>query len=233
MLTLLIACAFRNNISPINVPRSLRQLPLPLPQRGGKRPGAGRKPAGDRAGVSHKARPHFEKPGVAHVTLRVAPHVWSLRSKRCYGAIERCLVAARGRLGLRVVHFSVLGNHLHLVVEAEGSRALSRGMQGLNIRVAKAVNRVMKASGGVFADHYHARLLATPTEVVNAIAYVLDNHLHHYGGKAGRDPFSSAGPGDPAALAAPTGWLLRWGWKHVRRAPRWLVGELERRARAG
>ena len=210
------------------MPRSSRQLALPLPRRGGKRAGAGRKTTGARPGVSHKSRPRFDKTGVAHVTLRVARHVWSLRSQRCYRAIERCLVQARGRLGLRVIHFSVLGNHLHLVVEADGSRALSRGMQGLNIRIAKAVNGVMGAHGGVFADHYHARLLATPSEVVNVIAYVLDNHVHHYGGVPARNPFSSAACRNDAALAAPTTWLLRSGWKRARRAPHWLLRELER-----
>lgn len=208
------------------MPRASRQLPLPLPGRGGKRPGAGRKPKGDSPGVSHKARPHFDKPSVAHVTLRVANHVWSLRSRRCFGPIEECLEQARGRLGLRVVHFSVLGNHLHLVVEADGSRALSRGMQGVAIRLAKAVNGVMEARGRVFADHYHARLLGTPTEVVNAIAYVLDNHAHHYPGAAGRDRFSSAG--SQAAVAAPTTWLLRAGWRRARRVPLRVREELER-----
>ena len=170
--------------------------------------------------------------GLTHVTMRVANHVWNLRSRRSFGAIRACLAAARGRLGLRVVHFSVLGNHLHLVVEADGSAALSRGMQGLNIRIAKAVNRVMKARGRVFADHYHARLLATPTEVVKAIAYVLDNHVHHYGGAAGRDPFSSAGGCERPALASPETWLLRAGFRRARNAPHWVMGELERSAQA-
>lgn len=64
------------------------------------------------------------------VTLRVAVRVWNLRSRRCFRLIESSLEAARGRFGLRVIEFSVLGNHLHLVVEADDSEALSRGMQG-------------------------------------------------------------------------------------------------------
>ncbi|HEY6908984.1 MAG TPA: hypothetical protein VI356_06425 [Myxococcales bacterium] len=41
--------------------------------------------------------------------------------------IEECLAAARQRFGLRVIEFTVLGNHLHLIVEADGDEALSRG----------------------------------------------------------------------------------------------------------
>src|SRR5690349_3095161 len=129
----------------------MRQLALELPRRGGKRPGAGRKPKGRRALVSHHRRPRFEKPAAVQVTLRVAGHVWNLRSRRCFELIEKCLAAARERFGLRVIEFTVLGNHLHLVVEAGDDGALSRGMQGLNIRIAKALNRLMKSEGRVFA----------------------------------------------------------------------------------
>ncbi len=63
----------------------------------------------------------------------------------------------------------------HLIVEARDATALARGVQGLSIRIAKAVNKVLKRRGKVFADRYHAHALRTPTEVANAIDYVLGN----------------------------------------------------------
>src|SRR3954465_11772361 len=199
--------------------KTCAQLALALAVRGGRRSGAGRKPKGLRPLVSHKARRHFRKPPVVHVTLRVAARVWNLRSHRCFRRIEGSLERARERFGLRVVEFTVLGNHLHLIVEADSSEALSRGMQGLSIRLAKALNRLMRSGGHVFADHYHSRVLATPTEVVNAIAYVLGNFAHHFGGSA-VDLFSS-GSYDATrrerVLASPVTWLLRTGWRRARR----------------
>jgi len=199
--------------------KTCAQLALALAVRGGRRSGAGRKPKGLRPLVSHKARRHFRKPAVVHVTLRVAARVWNLRSHRCFRRIEGSLERARERFGLRVVEFTVLGNHLHLIVEADSSEALSRGMQGLSIRLAKALNRLMRSGGHVFADHYHSRVLATPTEVVNAIAYVLGNFAHHFGGSA-VDLFSS-GSYDATrrerVLASPVTWLLRTGWRRARR----------------
>jgi REP element-mobilizing transposase RayT len=144
--------------------------------------------------------------------------VWNLRSRRCHRRIGECLEQACGRLGLRVIEYSVLGNHVHFIVEADDSVALSRGMQGLTIRIAKALNALMGAKGSVFDDHYDARLLTPPTQLVRAIAYVLDNHRHHYG-TSGLDPFSSfALPSEKrrARLCLPLSWLLRTGW---RRAP--------------
>lgn len=186
---------------------------------GGEREGAGR-PRGSRA--SHHARPRFEKPTPVHATVRVRRHVWNLRSRRSYRRIGECLEKACGRLGLRVIEYSVLGNHIHLIVEADDNLALSRGMQGLTIRLARALNALMNGKGSVFDDHYDARLLRTPTELVRAIAYVLYNHRHHYGG-SGRDPYSSdALPPEArrASLCLPVSWLLRTGWRRAGEADR-------------
>ena len=63
--------------------------------------------------------------------------------------------------------------------EAEGTIGLSRGMQGLNVRMAIAINRLMGRRGKVFADRYHSVVLRTPTQTANALHYVLNNRQHH------------------------------------------------------
>jgi putative transposase len=201
--------------------RTPAQLSLNLPQRGGKRRGAGRKPKGTKRLVPHRPRPRFDKATPVHVTLRVRRHVWNLRSRRCYSAIASCFEAAVGRFGLRLIEFSILGNHIHLVVEADSHEALSRGMQALNVRIAKALNKLMRIRGRVLEDHYHSRLVLTPTQLVNAIAYVLGNATRHFGGNAAPDPFSSATCDRMRLLAQPKSWLVRVGW---RRAKRRLAG---------
>jgi len=60
------------------------------------------------------------------------------------------------RFGYRLIEFSVQGNHIHLVVEAPDVVALGRAMKGLEVRMARALNKVMKRKGPVFADRYHA-----------------------------------------------------------------------------
>jgi REP element-mobilizing transposase RayT len=201
--------------------RALKQLPLKLPHRGGVRAGAGRKPKGPRPLVSHKSRPQFDKAAALHVTLRVASHVWNLRSRRCFRILENCFEDARERFGLRMIEFSLMGNHLHLLVEAESNLALSRGMQGLCVSIARRLNGLMQRRGAVFADHYHSRILPSPTQLVNAIAYVLGNATHHYGA-GGTDPFCSSAY-DAAkrehVLSHPQTWLLKSGWRWARRIP--------------
>src|SRR5438094_5167936 len=109
--------------------------------RGGYREGAGR-PRKPGAGVPHHRRMPVEARHPVHVTVRVRDDAAKLRSKACFRAIAPALAGARERFGFRLVHFSVQSNHLYLVAEAEDRDALARGMQGLGVRVAKALNRV-------------------------------------------------------------------------------------------
>ncbi|MEO6596565.1 MAG: hypothetical protein ABIP94_17575, partial [Planctomycetota bacterium] len=49
-------------------------------------------------------------------------------------------------------HYAVLNDHLHFVVDATGRATLSRGVQGLLVRIARALNRLWHRRGRVFAD---------------------------------------------------------------------------------
>jgi REP element-mobilizing transposase RayT len=158
---------------------------------GGARPGAGRKPKGARAGVSHRQREALAPRFPIHVTTRTRAGCPSLRRDPARRALERAFAAGNERFGFRLIHYSIQPNHVHLIVEAEDSRALSRGMQGLLVRIARALNRLWGRRGSVFADRYHARILRTPREVRNALAYVVLNAQKHGIRVQGIDPYSS------------------------------------------
>ncbi|HEY2406084.1 MAG TPA: transposase [Polyangiaceae bacterium] len=166
--------------------------PPPAPTWGGKRAGAGRKPARERARVRHAARPKHAHAHPVHVVLR--SKFRPLRSQFTFPTVERALArATRARLGFRIVHFSMQADHLHLIVEASDQRALSRGMQGLAIRIARQLNKLVNRSGKVWADRFFARALTSPRSVRNALAYVLNNFRKHRARGAARiDPYSSA-----------------------------------------
>ena len=145
--------------------------------------------------------------------MRMAKHVYNLRSRRAFAIVGRAIVKAADRFGMRIVRFSVQGNHVHLVVEAAETGALSRAMQGFSIRVAKGLNAMMKKQGRVLADRYHARVLRTPNEVRRAVAYVRDNARKHFAQLGQRlprgfvDEYASEGAG--IELPRARTWLLR------------------------
>jgi len=158
----------------------------------------------------------------AHVTLRAAPGLPSLRT-RPFARIDAALRRA-SRGPFRVLHWSVQADHLHLLVEADSPTGFVRGVQGLATRVAKAVNRVLRRRGRVWGDRYHARLLESPREVRNALLYVLNNWRKHLASARGFDPCSTAtwligwrsAPTPPAGsppVARARTWLAAIGWR--------------------
>ena len=159
-------------------------------KHGGARKGAGRK-KGAGAGVTHCVREELPKGCPVHVTVRLVEGLPSLRQWTEYGLLRDCFRAGREsrvgeEAGFRLVHYCVLANHLHLIVEAKDRGALTRGMQGLLIRIARGLNRLWKREGGIFAHRYHTHVLKTPGEVRNALAYVLHNAWKHMGAAKGR-----------------------------------------------
>ena len=149
-----------------------------------------------------------------------------------------------------MVHYSLLSNHTHLIVEASGRQALGRGMKSVGARLARAVNRVFGRRGPVLLDRYHVRVLRTPLEVRRAIRYVLLNARRHATrqsrGALRIDPASSGrwfdgwkrglvrrDRGAPS-VSRPHTWLLHTGWRrHGLLDPGDVLGGARASPRAG
>jgi len=202
-----------------NIMKRRRKRPIQLELRprtwGGKREGAGRpKTIGV---VPRIPRPEFPRRFPLHVTLRIRREVGSLRNDKIFAQIKKAFLYGHNRFGMRMVEFSVQGNHVHLVVEADNRRSLWRGIQGLSVRIARAVNRLLSRKGRFFGDRYHARILKTPTEVKNAVHYVRNNLRKHRPGTHPWyvDPYSSMS-GEACwhdwgelVIAEPRTWMLK------------------------
>jgi hypothetical protein len=195
---------------------------------GGARKGAGRKKSKN-SGVSHLKRADFPGRNPVFVTMKLLPELPSLRSKDTFLAVLEMFEAAQ-KENFRIVHFTVQGNHVHLIVEAEGKVALSRGVTGLSVRLSRNLNKRWGREGTVFADRFHSRVLSTPTEVRNVLNYVFKNRERHtgMGGAEGFDSRSSSMlfdgwremeamelVGDYRPLVPARGWLLAKGWKEA------------------
>ena len=217
------------------------QLGLAAPvRRGGRRAGAGRKPTGTRRGALHRARPEVTRHKPVHVSLPVLAAAGRLRCRAGYAAVRRGVAACIGRGDFRIVHASIQGNHIHLLVEADDKGAMSRGLRAFMTACARHLNGHRGRRGRVFAGRYHATVIASPRQCRNALAYVLNNwrrHREHLAGDAQRramvDPYSSgilfdgwaerAGRFDipigyePLPVAGARSWLLTRGWRrHAR-----------------
>lgn len=152
----------------------------------------------------------------------------NFRARAVFEIVKAIFLAAQERFGFRIVEFSLQRNHLHLIAEAGDWKGLARGVKGLCVRLARAINRAMGRKGRVFAHRYDAHVLRSPREVRNSLLYVLNNAKKH-AQQAGvtiplgwLDPYSSAGTfehwaEDVAAkerevVRKPRTWLLAVGW---------------------
>lgn len=229
-------------------PRSGTQLSLSgRGSWGGYRAGAGRKriPRDRRGYVPHTRRPKVTKSTPVHATLRCVEGLPSLRRKTHQAIIER-IFAEENRRGFRLVHYSIQGNHLHLIAEGDNTVALSRGMQRLASRIARTLNKRWGRKGKLFRERFDGKVISTPRQMKNALRYVLLNHHKHaienHGDTtpgldrcssghlfdgwlplAGRTRPKHRRPkrGDP--VVPPTCWLLTKGWrKHGELRPSWV-----------
>lgn len=224
--------------------RKPKQGTLEFRTWGGVRKGAGRNRTSARKCVPHRKRIPLKAYQPQHATLRLVDDVANVRRWRVFAEIVTAIRAAQ-REGFSVIEFSVQDGHLHLITEASSARALTNGIRGLSIRIARALNRLLGRRGKVFADRFHARALSSLREVRHALVYVLQNARKHFQQKGVAlranwlDKFSSAGffdgwnaSGSREALTLrehwkfagiqptrPTRdastWLLRTGWRRL------------------
>ena len=157
-----------------------------------KRPGP--KPAAF-PNVRHRARAVHKYWNPLHVTMRALRGLPSFREQTLFAAFESAVRRTR-RDDFRVVEFSVQDDHLHLIVEADDSDALARGMKSFSVRANRLFNAALgRGRGRVWGDRYHRRDLTNARQVRNALVYCLQNYKKHQAVKTGMariDPCSSA-----------------------------------------
>lgn len=166
------------------------------------------------------------------VTPRVCEGLPSLRERPAWVVFVQQARAVRARShGFRIVQYTVLWNHIHMIVEADDHAAFVSGMRSFTIRLAKAMNVRFERRGRFFDHRYDARALRSPREVRNALQYVLLNvrkHEAEHGRTLSREWIDERSTGVtfdgwdtslPLTCAKDFGtspaqtWLLRTGWR--------------------
>ena len=145
--------------------------------------------------VRHRPRAVHKYWNPLHVTMRARRDLPSFRAEVLFAAFERAVRRTR-RDDFRVVEFSVQDDHLHLIVEADDSDALARGMKSFSVRANRLFNAASgRGRGQVWADRYDRRDLTSARQVRNALVYCLQNYKKHQRITSGApriDPCSSA-----------------------------------------
>lgn len=108
-----------------------------------------------------------------------------IRNKTTFRLLKRAILNGR-KAGLRIIHFSFQKNHVHLIIEADSNRVLTKGMRSVTVTMAKGLKR-----GKIQTQRYHLHVLKSLRETRNAVHYVLFNEQKHEKGDSHAGEYSS------------------------------------------
>lgn len=142
--------------------------------------GAGR-PAIHDKGIRHTCRETIKVLTVLHLTVKIERAKAGIKNKDTLKLLHKAILKAR-KQGLAIIHYTLERDHVHLMVEANNNAILGRGMQAFGITFSKGINKLKSLKGQVFKTRYHFKKLKTPTEIKNALNYILGNAIKHRSG---------------------------------------------------
>lgn len=150
---------------------------------------AGR-PAKNDAGIRHTKRPDLTRPSSLHLTVKIEKSKANLKNKNVLAILKKAIFNAR-RQGLKVIHYSLEYDHIHLIIEADNNRTLGKGMQAFGVTLAKAINRMRKVKGQVYKHRYHFRQITSSRQLKNVMTYIFNNGVKHKTSATALSPFNS------------------------------------------
>ena len=163
--------------------RKHTQLNLLNPKRAGR-------PAIHDPGIRHTKRFKLKKSSSLHLTIKVRDNKADIQNKRILKALHYAIKRARLK-ELKVIHYTLEYNHVHLLVESADNSVLHRGMQAFGITIAKAINKIKRTKGNVYKNRYHLRIINSPKQLKNVLHYIFCNGIKHKRTKSKIDLFNS------------------------------------------
>jgi REP element-mobilizing transposase RayT len=154
---------------------------------------------------ARERRLEFHNSRVVHLTLRLREGLPNLRTRKGAQLVKLAILGAQNS-GLRVIHFAILSNHIHLICEALSLDVLMNSMKSLTSRLGIHIRRLVKEqkhqikrlealdqSGlGIFRGRYNMQTIEGPTQMKHALKYVLLNPAKHFKKAPYLDLFTSA-----------------------------------------
>jgi REP element-mobilizing transposase RayT len=151
--------------------------------------GAGRPRIHD-PGIAHRKRPILSKASSLHLTIKLKRIKAEMKNKAVLTLLKRAILNARKK-GLRIIHFTLEYDHVHLLVEAANNHVLGRGMQSFGVTLSKAINRLRNINGEVYKHRYHFRKINSSRELRIVMNYIFSNGVKHKTAMSLANPFNS------------------------------------------
>ena len=76
---------------------------------------------------------------------------------------------------IKIIAYCIMNNHVHMLIETDDIKELSKYMQRLNTTYAKYYNKKYNRIGYVFRDRYKTEGIYSEEQLYNCIKYIYDN----------------------------------------------------------
>jgi hypothetical protein len=149
---------------------------------------AGRKAIHER-GIRHIKREEITRNMPLHLTVKL--NQAHIQNKIILKGLRHAIMRARLQ-GLRIIHYSLEHNHLHLYAECSDNIILGKAMKALGVSFVKKINSYFSRKGSCYKTRYHLRILRSAREVKNVLNYILKNGIKHKRTTSLIDPYNSA-----------------------------------------
>jgi len=113
-----------------------------------------------------------------HVTARINRKEMLLDSASVRELFLSTVTRAKKKYRFRIWNFSIMGNHIHFLIEPRTGESLSAIMRWILGVFATLYNRKNGLSGHVWGERFHSRILAGFRAFVLAFAYIDANPLN-------------------------------------------------------
>lgn len=110
-----------------------------------------------------------------HVTSRVNNREMLLESDRSKHLLEKVLCRAKKKYSFSIEHFTIMNNHIHLIVYPHGDESLSRIMQWILSVFAIAINKRTGRCGHFWGERFFSSILNSLQQYMCVYQYISEN----------------------------------------------------------
>ena len=112
-----------------------------------------------------------------HVTARVNNREHFLESEKSKLLFERVLFRAKKRYSFSIEHFTIMNNHIHLILTPHGDESLSRIMQWVLSVYAIMHNKTTGRTGHFWGERFFSVILNSLQHYMHVYEYISNNPI--------------------------------------------------------
>lgn len=120
----------------------------------------------------------INRPSPLHLKIKLKKADIKIQNKAILKILRYAILRARLQ-GLKIIHYSLEHDHVHLYMECDDNEILGRSMKAFGVTLVKKMNKYFHKKGSAYKHRYRLRILKSASEVKNVINYILKNGMKH------------------------------------------------------